>query len=83
MLCYVIFWPEIIYSGPGITKVMSKEAVLQTDVGRNHTPSCFKGALGKVTLGCLLSLPKKRQVTVTYSNSASQFQTDHVSHAAF
>lgn len=81
MLC--IFWPEIVYLGPGITKGMGKKVVLQTDEERNNTPPCFKQALGKVTLRHALSLPKKRQVTIIYSNLTGRFQTDHISHAAF
>lgn len=72
-----MFWSEIVYFGPGITKGMGKEAVLQTDVERNNTPASFKEALGKVTVRHPLSLHKKRQVTIIYSNPTSQF------HAAF
>lgn len=81
MLCYILardclLWPQN-HKGNG------QRGRTADNVRRNHTPSCFKEALSKVTLRCPLSLPKKRQVTVTYSNSTSQFQTDHISHAAF
>lgn len=73
---------RIVYFGPGITKGMGKEALLQRDK-EEITPPCFKQALGKVTQRHPLSLPKKRQVAIIDSNLTSQFQTDHISHAAF